>query len=63
MIELLILPTLAMLLALAVGVYVILRFHPRSGYHTLSEIRENGFDEVKASMPDWRYYLHRKRGY
>lgn len=32
MIELLVLPTLVMLLALAVGVYVILRFRPRSGY-------------------------------
>lgn len=31
MIELLVLPTLVMLLALLVGVYVILRFRPRSG--------------------------------
>lgn len=32
MIELLVLPTVVMLLALPVGVYVILRFRPRSGY-------------------------------
>lgn len=32
----------------------------RAAYHTLSEIRENGLDEVKASMPERTYYLHRK---
>lgn len=32
MIELLILPTVAMLLALPVGVYIILRLRPQRGY-------------------------------
>lgn len=32
MIELLVLPTLVMLLALSVGVYIILRLRPQRGY-------------------------------
>jgi II/X family phage/plasmid replication protein len=32
----------------------------RAAYKTYSDIREFGLDEVKASMPERTYYLHRK---